>query len=224
MECFLETAKIALKGRSKKFPYILSDNSQRIMDIDGDEFAECDYGLVVDNSTGTQELGQKLDMLAQAALQNQALDFSSIMRLYTSASLAEKQRMVEGNESRMRERQEQAQRQQEETQRRQLEQAAQIEQAKMEQAYQVNRENNETKIQVAIINGEAEAQRFAMMNHDDDLEYTEKDREELKEEQRQFDAKLKLDKEKLDFERKKHADDNALKDRISRKQSGGSGK
>ena len=39
LECFLETAKIAFKGRSKKFQYILSDNSMRIMDIDGDEFA-----------------------------------------------------------------------------------------------------------------------------------------------------------------------------------------
>ena len=68
LEAFLETAKIALKGRSKKFQYLLSDGSVQIMNIDGDEFAEADYGLVVDNSNGLQELQQKLDMLAQAAL------------------------------------------------------------------------------------------------------------------------------------------------------------
>lgn len=56
LECFLETAKVALKGRNMKFQYILSDTSTRVMDIDGDEFAEADYGLVVDNSNGTQEL------------------------------------------------------------------------------------------------------------------------------------------------------------------------
>ena len=56
LECFLETAKIALKGRSKKFQYILSDSSMRVMDIDGDEFAESDYGLLVDNGQGTKEL------------------------------------------------------------------------------------------------------------------------------------------------------------------------
>lgn len=95
LECFLETAKIALRGRSKKFSYILSDNSQRIVDIDGDEFAEADYGLVVDNSNGMQELNQKLDTLAQAALQNQTLSFSTIMKLFSSSSLAEKQRLVE---------------------------------------------------------------------------------------------------------------------------------
>ena len=45
LECLLETAKIALKGRKKKFSYLLSDGALKIMDIDGEEFAECDYGL-----------------------------------------------------------------------------------------------------------------------------------------------------------------------------------
>jgi len=48
----METAKIAMKGRSKKFSYILSDGSEKLVNIAGDEFAECDYGLVVDNSNG----------------------------------------------------------------------------------------------------------------------------------------------------------------------------
>jgi hypothetical protein len=39
-----------MRGRNMKFPYITSDISQRIMAIDGDEFAESDYGLIVDNS------------------------------------------------------------------------------------------------------------------------------------------------------------------------------
>jgi hypothetical protein len=55
LECFLETAKVAMRGRNMKFPYITSDISQRIMDIDGDEFAESDYGLIVDNSQGIEE-------------------------------------------------------------------------------------------------------------------------------------------------------------------------
>ena len=107
LECLLETAKIALKGRSTKFQYILSDTSTRIMEIDGDEFAEADYGLVVDNSNGTQELNAKLDTLAQAALQTQTLSFSTITKLYTSSSLAEKQRLIERDEQQIRERQQQ---------------------------------------------------------------------------------------------------------------------
>ena len=118
LECFLETAKIALKGRNKKFQYILSDTSLRVMDIDGDEFAENDYGLVVDNSNGTQELQQQLATLAQAALQTQTLSFSTITKLYTSSSLAEKQRLIEKDEKAIQERQAQAQQQQLESQER----------------------------------------------------------------------------------------------------------
>jgi len=52
----------------------------------------------VDNSRGVQELQQKLETLAQAALQNQTLSFSTIMKLFTSASIAEKQRFIEVDE------------------------------------------------------------------------------------------------------------------------------
>jgi len=111
MECFLETAKIAMKGKSKKFQYITDDFANKLIDIDGDEFAECDYGLVVDNSDASQTLKQNLETFAQAALQNQILSFSTIMKLYSSASLAEKQRMVEKDEQ---EKLQQAQQQQQE--------------------------------------------------------------------------------------------------------------
>ena len=40
LEAFLETAKIAMRGRTKKFPFILPDHSEKIMEIDGEEFAE----------------------------------------------------------------------------------------------------------------------------------------------------------------------------------------
>jgi hypothetical protein len=48
----------------------------------------------VDNSYGSQRLSQNLESLAQAALQTQILDFSTIMKIYSSMSLAEKQRTV----------------------------------------------------------------------------------------------------------------------------------
>lgn len=112
LEVFLETAKIAFKGRKKKFQYILPDYATKMIDIDGDEFAECDYGIVVDSSNDVQNLNQKIEGLAEAALQNQALDFSTIMKLYTSASLAEKQRMVEDSEQRKQQEMQQQQQQQ----------------------------------------------------------------------------------------------------------------
>ena len=195
LECFLETAKIALKGRKKKFDYILGDGSKKLMEIDGDEFAECDYGLVVDNSNGTMELNQKLDTLAQAALQNQLLDFSSIMRLYTTKSTAEKQRIVEANEKRKREEAQQQQQQQQQLQEQQMQQQAQIAQAQQEMQYKMHTEELENNILVAQINSEAEKERMAIMNNDaaDDKAL---EREKLSEEARQFDANLSFLKQK----------------------------
>ena len=195
LECFLETAKIALKGRKKKFEYILSDGSKQIVEIDGDEFAECDYGILVDNSEGMQKLAQKLDMLAQAALQNQLLDFSTIMKIYTSDSLAEMQRTVEASEKRIKEQQQQQQQQQVQLQQQQMQMNAQMEQQKQQLEYQKHQEDNETKILVAQINGVAEQQRMAILNHDN-AEANDIEREKMQEEARQFDAKLKLDQQK----------------------------
>jgi hypothetical protein len=50
LDCFVETAKIAMKGRNKKFQYLMPDFAQRMVDIDGDVFAESDYGIVIDSS------------------------------------------------------------------------------------------------------------------------------------------------------------------------------
>ena len=209
LECFLETAKIALKGGSKKFQYILSDNSLRIMDIDGDEFSESDYGLLVDNSQGAQELSQKLDMLAQAALQNQTLSFSTIMKLYNSSSLAEKQRIVENDERRIQERNAEAQQQQLQLQEQEAQRKQEIEIAKMELEDSLNQRDNETKILVAQI-------AASIKVDDNDIDgiqepMSEESREKLREQVRQFDAKLNLEKEKLSFEKEKSNKELALK-------------
>lgn len=207
LECFLETAKIALKGRSKKFQYILSDGTMKITEIDGDEFAECDYGLVVDNSNAVQELHQKLDTLAQAALQNQTLNFSTIMKLYNSSSLAEKQRMVEKNEQELMQRQQEAQQQQQQMQQQQLEVQAQEKEAEMQLKDSLNKRDNETKILVATITANSYQQNMEPT----EPEFTEGEKAKLQESKRQFDKKLQLEKEKLNLNREKIKTDAELK-------------
>ena len=210
LECFLETAKIALKGRSKKFQYILSDMSMKVMDIDGDEFAECDYGLVVDNGNGTQDLNSKLDTLAQAALQNQTLSFSSIIKLYNSSSIAEKTRMIEKDEEKLQ--QQQAQSQQETLQAQQAANQAQLD-MKMQELQardQINIRDNETKLLIAQMGTQIE---------DDGIQEVDPvKKEELLEKIRQFDAKLILEKEKLTLDKQKHQDDVILKNKQINKQ------
>lgn len=216
LECFLETAKIALRGRSKKFQYILSDNSLRVMDIDGDEFAEADYGLVVDNGQGTQELSQKLDVLAQAALQNQTLSFSTIMKLYSSSSIAEKQRLVEKDERAIQDRAAQAQQQQLEVQQQEAQMKQEIEIRKMAQEDALNMRDNETRIIVANINAQSKLQD----TEDDGIQepMSESDRENLREKIREFNERLKLDREKLELDKKKAATDARLKEKQINKQ------
>lgn len=206
LECLLETAKIALRGRKMKFNYILSGGAEKIMEIDGDEFAECDYGIVVDNSNGVQELNQKLDTLAQAALQNQAINFSTMIKMFTTTSTAEKQRMIELYEKKQKQEQEEQQQQQMQIQQQQLQQKAQEAQMKMQQEYQINKDNNETKLLVAQINSQAESQRYALMNNGtvNDNELKEK---KLSEQIRQFDERMQQQADKLSFEKKKHADE-----------------
>lgn len=206
LECFLETAKIALKGRKKKFQYILSDDSMRVMDIDGDEFSECDYGLVVDNSNAIQELKQKMDMLAQAALQNQTLNFSTIMKLYNSSSLAEKQRMVERNENEIMQRQQEMQQQQNQLQQQQIQAEAQSKEAEMQLKDIMNQRDNETKIIVATISANSS-------NTDgiEEPEFTEEAKANLMEKMREFDEKLNLERDRLNFDKDKAKTDAKLK-------------
>lgn len=218
-ECLMETAKICLRGRKKKFSYILTDGAEKITEIDGDEFAENDYGLVVDNSNGIQELNQKLDMLAQAALQNQALNFSTIMKLYTTSSLQEKQRMIETYEKRMQEMQQQQQQQQMQLQQQQMQLNAQAEQQKQQLEYQINRDNNETKLLVAQINSQAESQRYALMNQGTVADNDQKERK-LNEQVRQFDERMKQQADKLSFDIKKHDDEVRLKERQLKQKDG----
>jgi hypothetical protein len=214
LECLLETAKIALRGGSKKFQYILSDNSLHVMDIDGDEFAECDYGLIVDSSKQSQELNQKLDMLAQAALQNQTLSFSAIMKLYNSSSLAEKQRMVEINENLM----QQQKQQQQQAQLQQQQQIAQMQMDMKEKELQLkesqNVRDNQTQLIITKMNLDNDDRNFKASMQNDTKQAT------LEEKAREFNEKMELERQKLNLtgtklehDKQKHDDDLELKNK-----------
>lgn len=218
LESFLEYAKAAVKGRSVKFQYILSDYTRRIMEFSGDDFCESSYGLVVDNSNDTQKLNAQLDSLAQAALQNQ-YRLSTITKLYTSASIGEKIRTIEKSEQEMVEQQRQAQeaQMQIEQQKAQAEQQARVQEAQFKD--ELNRRDNETKIKVAEINSRAEYLRLGIYSEENDEQIVREkldiEREKLAEEIRQFDKELRQreseQEDKKEIELKKIAAQNAQK-------------
>lgn len=199
LEAFLETAKIAMKGKSKKFQYISDDFANKLIDIDGDEFAECDYGLVVDNSDASQTLKQNMEMLAQAALQNQVLSFSTIMKLYGTASLAEKQRMVEKDEQEKIQQAQQSQQEQLQQQQEAVQMQMQLQQQQLQLQELMNQRDNETKIEVANIQANNKVQTTAMQieGADDGGGDLAVRIAQLEEQKRQFDIKAKQTDDKL---------------------------
>ena len=210
LECLLETAKEAQRGRSKKFSYIQPGFAQKIVEIDGDEFAESDYGLIVDSSEGTQELNNNINTLAQAALQNQSIQFSTLMKIYSTCSLAEKQRLIEKDERDIQERQAQAR--QEELQANQQVVQMQNEQKRMElqQKETANIRDNETKIQAALI----AAQSKGTDTEGDGIapdEYSQEAKDKLEEQIKEFKAKMELEWAKHKETKRKNDMDAKLK-------------
>ena len=139
------------------------------------------------------------------------MNFSTLIKIYTTKSLAQKERLIENYEKRVEEQRQRDLQQNQQMQQQQMQMQAQLEQAKMQQEYMMHQEDNQTKILVAKINGVAEEQRMSIMNHDNSeanaLEIAKRE-----EEARQFDAKLKL-------EQQKHQDDVRLREKQINKQT-----
>jgi hypothetical protein len=171
LECLLETAKIALKNNKKKFQNISDDYSITMYEIGGAEFAEADYGIVVDNSVSIANLDSKIEQLAHAALQNQTLSFSTIMKLFTSSSLAENMRMIERDEKSMIERNAQEGKNAQELQKQQIDaqrelEAAkeQLERDKIEMLERNNIRDNETKLKLGGMKSSESIEKNATAN------------------------------------------------------------
>ena len=207
IECLLETARVCLKGRKKKFEYITSTGAQKILEIDGDIFNECDFGLVVDNSQGTQLLMSKMDALAQAGLQNQMFNFSTMMKLYSTDSIAEKTRMMEEAEERNTEMQQRMREEELRFKQAEMEELARQKQEELAQRDAQNRRDNDTRLLIAQIqaqaNIDASVAKASGFTEDPVSSITDKERLELQQKMREFEANNKLEREKLQLEREK---------------------
>ena len=209
LQAFLETTKIAARGRKIKFNYINSDGSRKLVEFDGDEFAENDYGIVVDSSSDIANLDQKLETLAQAALQNQMASLSDIMRMWTSAnSLSEKINILRSSERRKMQEIQRSQQMQAEQQQMALEAQMQQKQAELESQMAMNSEDNETKILVAQIQGDSKIEATSLQQSNDDgvaPPMSEEAKEKLREQIREFDIKIQQDNKKLAIEKERNS-------------------
>lgn len=214
--CFqllIETAKIALKGRTLKFSYIADDMTRQLAEIDGDQFAEEEYGLMVSNDDEINRLEQKLEGMVQLGLQNQMISFSTAIKIYNSPSIREIQRLIEKDEQQMKE----SQSKQAEDQNKQMQ--AQMEQAAIEKQQEQNLElekfNREDETKRYIAELQAETQRIQKENADRGVENDDADFAK-------FEAELGIKRDALSNDMKKHDDNMMRKDQeiaIKRKQA-----
>lgn len=202
LDCLIEVAKIAARGKKIKFRYIASDGSIKLMEFDGDEFAENDYGIVVDASSDILNLEQKIDAIAQAALQTQQASLSDIMKMWSSAnSLAEKIRVLEKAENKRMEQARQSEQLQAQQAQANIEAQMGMKQMELDNMASMNSEDNETKLLVAQIG--AESKILTSQPSMEETPMSQEAKEKLKEQIREFDIKIQQDNKKLEIEKQK---------------------
>lgn len=206
LECFLETAKAALKGKSEKFQYILSDGSMKVIDIDGDEFAEADYGLVLDNADDTQNFVSKMEAYAQALIQNQMISTSTLLKLWNGSSISDISRSIEADEREFKEANAKSQEAQSQQFQADLEARSAIEQEKLRLQEEANIRDNETKLLIE----QMKLQSY-VDNESTGLEEDPAKKDELLEKIRQHNDKMALEKEKLALAKSKQNSDRDIK-------------
>lgn len=148
LEAFLETAKIALKGKNKKVQYILDDQTIQMLNFEGAEISECDYGLVSTASSKAIELEQALKQYAQAFLQNGG-KMSNIMDIYFSPSLSDMRRKLEIAEDKLENKQSEQQQAVNQIEQQKVQNEAELEQQKLQLEDIKNLRDNETKRYIA---------------------------------------------------------------------------
>jgi hypothetical protein len=151
LEMMLETAKVLLQGKSKKFQYITDDIASIFFTVDGDAFANADYGVFISNSARDIKALATLEGLMMTAIQYDKASLADVLDVMNSQSIADLKNRLKASEA-----QRMQQAQQNEQMQMQMNQQAQQAQQQMEQAklelekYKIDTDN-QTKIQVAEI-------------------------------------------------------------------------
>ena len=204
LSVFLETAKIALKDNKKKLQSITDDMSIQIIDVDGNEINEADYGLVVTTSTNVKKVKDSLEMLSQAFLQNGG-SYSTVIDIMTSSSLVDIRKKIENAEDEMNERNAKVQEDQNKVAQQQFQLESEDKQKDRDlKTYEINKRAN-TEIQKAIIVSNEKQMTFE--DTDDtpsDFDY-QKHKDDLMIKMKSLDDAMRMHKDKMDKEDKKIA-------------------
>lgn len=216
LSAFLETAKVALKGKNnKKAQFILDDQTIQTLNLDTDLFCEADYGVVATNSSKAIELEQFLKQNSQAFIQNGG-GLSTVMDIFLSPSLMDMRRKIEIAEDEINSRNAKQAEDANKLEQQRLEQEVQLENLKLQLDESKNIRDNETKLQIAEMK--------ESNNLDDDSDNDglgdrveqgklQLDRDKFNSDNRKSQQDLLLKMKALDNDMKKHNDNVKLKQR-----------
>jgi hypothetical protein len=198
LDAFLETAKVALRNNKKKTQYLLDDQTIEILDMDGEEFAESDYGILVTNTSRSIELEQAIKQHAQAFVQNGG-SMSTVMDIYFSPSLSDMRRKLEIAEEEMAQRQSASADEQNKIAREQMQLGQENIIAERELKDLINQRDNETKVYLKELELSSQPETTDGIENPLDREKFELDKQKRRDD---YIAKMKA----LDNDMKKHKD------------------
>lgn len=113
LTALLEQAKVCYgKGDKKKLSYMLDDFSRQIINVDPALLNNSTLGIFVGQSTKTEQIKETITQLAQAALQNQTVEFSDIISIMNVESVPEATEILEAAQIKREEQVQQMQQQQ----------------------------------------------------------------------------------------------------------------
>lgn len=147
----LELSKLCYKDGIKT-QFFLDEGYSTFLDVDGDLYNDSEYGVFITNSSKDNQIKESLKGLAQAALQNDKLKFSDIIKIMKSDSISEIEKTILKGEAekiqQIQQQQESDRQNQKDMQDSQIQHEKEIRDAESEEK-QLDREN---KIEVATIN------------------------------------------------------------------------
>lgn len=198
----LETAKIAVKDNPKKYQDVLGDMSTLIYQFGDNDSLEADFDIFISDSNRDTELYEMMKELAHAGIQNDKMNFSTLMSIYMDDSLGSIRRKIEASEKESQQRQEQARKEELQVQQQNIEQMAADSEALREWEKEKTYLQESTKLEVAGINQEG---------NEDDGGKSLLELEKLRETARKNAAEIKFKYDQLRETSNKNSKDHEIK-------------
>jgi hypothetical protein len=150
LEALIDTARIAWKN-GKKINYVSDDVGRIMMDLDPGNFATCEYGVFVSNTTKDTRAIETMRSLAQAMLQNDKISAAELATIMASDNMSTVKHTLETAEENRQQYEQQLQQQQAESNKALQDQIQEWELLKIENENNQNDLDRQNKIDLELI-------------------------------------------------------------------------